>query len=495
MLKLSQLLEGKRRESSDTMGDLSPLSRQPPQSPSAASTPVSPAVSLFSAKGHTRFSSSASSLVSSPSHGNSMDIACRNPLTGVKEEEPYGSQARDLEEEYFQHFDQGLSVAEDSYLSTVSTCDGYSFTDAGMDMAHSPKKRRSDNASANGLSRIGSRISTISNRWRSKRGSDGGDGESFSPQVRSRTNSSASVFAASPTTAAPMSWVESAQIPPSPARTIFEERLSESGAQPIDIAKANHQDQDESAPQATTPLLPPLMGDDLEKSVSVIQSPLQSPSVADVSNASPDPNALRDRLANLPSPPLSSKPSIASFSRPRASTIRTVSGDVPPLTLSDPNDEWAIELGHANFTIQPEPYVPEDYDIDSFRRLRSQWDLAQCNFTKHLVRTGEHYGVTSKIYKLTQEKWESINREWKRHYEAMLAQLEAQNGPILSTIESHRDPCEQVKIPTLHDDKFPELGDGEIVGPMKIAPATGRCRDRSLKRNFFRFFHDLVSRV
>jgi hypothetical protein len=101
MLKLSQLLDAKRRESFDIMGDLSPLSRQPPQSPLTASTPVSPAVSLFSAKGHTRFSSSASSLVSTPGHGNSMDIPSRNPLTGVKEEEPFGSPARDLEEEYF----------------------------------------------------------------------------------------------------------------------------------------------------------------------------------------------------------------------------------------------------------------------------------------------------------------------------------------------------------------------------------------------------------
>lgn len=364
-----------------------------------------------------------------------------------------------------------------------------------MDTVHSPKKRRSDNASANGLSRIGSRISTISHRWKSKRASDGPDGESFSPQIRSRTNSSASVFAASPTTACQMTWVDSAQIPPSPARTIFEDRLSESNARSIDIAKANQQQLDESAPQATTPLLPPFMGDESEYPVSKIHSPLQSPSVADVSNASPDANALRDRLAGLPSPPLSTKPSIASFNRPRASTVRTVSGDVPPLTLSDPNDEWAIQLGHANFTIQPEPYVPEVYNVESFQQLRSQWDLAQCNFTKHLVRTGEHYGITSKIYKLTQEKWESINREWKRHYDAMLAQIES-NGPVLSTIESHhRDPCEQVRIPTLHDKKFPELGDGEIVGPMKIAPATGRCRDRSLKRNFFKFFQDLVSRV
>lgn len=365
-----------------------------------------------------------------------------------------------------------------------------------MDTAHSAK-RRSENVSANGLSRIGSRISTISNRWRPKRGSDGADGESSSPQTRSRANSSASAFATSPTTAAPMSWVDSSQVPPSPARTIFEECLSESGTQSIDIAKANQQGSvDESAaPQPTTPLLPPFMGEEPSYPVSKINSPLQSPSVADIPNTSPDAIALRDRLASLPSPPLSTKPSISSFNRPRASTTRTVSVDVPPLSLSDPNDEWAIQLGHANFTIQPEPYVPEACDIESFRHLRSQWDLAQCNFTKHLVRTGEHYGITSKIYSLTQDKWRSINRVWKRHYEAMLDQLEASSGPILSTIESQRDPCEQVKIPTLHDNKFPELGDGEIVGPMKIAPVTGRCRDRSLKRNFFRFFQDLVSRV
>ncbi|KAL2864601.1 uncharacterized protein BJX67DRAFT_207372 [Aspergillus lucknowensis] len=497
MLKLSQLLDAKRRDSFDTMRDLSPPSRQPPHSPLTASTPVSPAVSLFSAKGHTRLSSSASSLVSTPGHGNSIDIPSRNPLTGVKEEEPCGAPAKDLEEEYFQHFDQGLSVAEDSYLSTVSTCDDYDLTDAGMEMVHSPKKRRSDNAAANGLSRIGSRISTISNRWRSKRVSDGPDGESFSPQLRSRTSSSASVFAASPTTAAPMSWVDPAQVPPSPARTIFEERLSESGSRPIDIAKANQHDLDESAPQATTPLLPPFMGDEPTYPIaSRIHSPLQSPSVADVSDASPETNTLSDpRLASLPSPPLSTKPSIASFNRPRAGTVRTVSGDVPPLTLADPTDEWAIQLGHANFTIQPEPYVPEVCDIDAFRQLRNQWDLAQCNFTKHLVRTGEHYGITSKIYKLTQEKWESISREWKRHYDAMLAQLEAIDSPTLRMIESHCDLCEQVKIPTLHDNKFPELGDGEIVGPMKIAPATGQYRNRSLKRNFFKFFQDLVSRV
>ncbi|KAF9886226.1 hypothetical protein FE257_011949 [Aspergillus nanangensis] len=495
MLKLSQLIDVKRRDSSDNMTDPSPPSRQPPQSPltTGSSTPVSPAVSLFSAKGHTRFSSSVSSLVSSPGHGNSMDIPSKYPLTGVKEE-PSGAPARDLEEEYFQHFDQGLSTAEDSYLTSMDYFEGYDLTDTGMDIAHSPKKRRSDSISGKGLSRISSRISTISTRWKAKRASGDPDGlEIVTSELRSRTDSTSSALIN--LSGSPITLVNPSTVPPSPARTIFEERLSESGVQPIDIAKAN-QNLDESAPQATTPLLPPFMGDEpVYPTTSRVHSPLQSPSVANMSDEFADTVALPD--SRLPSPPLSTKPSVASFNRPRASTTRTVSGEALPFLLSDPNDEWANKLGHANFTIQPEPYVPEVYDIESFRHLRSQWDLAQCNFAKHLVRTGEHYGITSNIYKLTEEKWEAVDNEWKQHHEAMLSHLEITEGSSLSLIKSHCDPCEQLKIPRLHDEKFPELGDGEIVGPMKIAPATsasGLCHSPSLKRNFFKFFQDLVSR-
>ncbi|KAE8348574.1 hypothetical protein BDV28DRAFT_85372 [Aspergillus coremiiformis] len=524
MLKLSQLMDAKRRDSSEAMIE---SYRQLPQSPltTTSSTPVSPAVSLFSAKGHTRFSSSVSSLVSSPGHSNSMEIASRNPLTGVKEE-PCGAPARDLEEDYFrtlplplpqppfpwlfshcpytilltvtEHFDQDLSELECSYFASVDYSDDYDLTDAGMGIPHSPKKRRSDSVSTRGLSRVGSRISTISNRWKSRQGSDGFDTlDAFS--VRSRTNSASSTLAGP--TIVPISRVNSATVPPSPARTIFEERLSESGVQPIDIVKANRygQSDEDSSPKATTPLLPPFMGDQPTYPVtSRVQSPLQSPSVADISEEALDGTAPRDsRLAGLPSPPLSTKPSVSSFNRPRASTARTASADIPPYILSDPNDEWANKLGHANFTIQPEPYVPEVYNLESFRELRAQWDLAQCNFTKHLVRTGEHYGITSTIYKLTEEKWDCINNEWKHHHAMMLSQLESTDGHRLNLIKSHCDPYEQIKLPSLHDDKFPELGDGEIVGPMKIAPATSRsglCRSRSLKRNFFRFFQDLVSR-
>lgn len=125
--------------------------------------------------------------------------------------------------------------------------------------------------------------------------------------------------------------------------------------------------------------------------------------------------------------------------------------------------------------------------MDSFQQLRADWDIARCNFAKHLVRTGEHYGVTSYIYKLTVEKWESINADWQSHYDALLNQLGC-DGVALTLTQSH--PC-SVRVPRLHEDKFPEMGDEDIVGPMTVAG----CRAKSeKKRNFFRFFQDLVSR-
>lgn len=421
-------------------------------------------------------------------------------MTGVKEEESRDS----LEDQYFrmyrtgdetiytnespEHFDCGMT--DESYFP-MDHSDSYDLSDTGMETAPSPKKRRSDDASMKGVSRIGSRISTMSTRWKRSH-SSGTEVDAFPDDLRSRAGSASSALA-SPVVG-PLSRVDS--IPPSPARTIFEERVNDSGARPIDITRANSLSQDDNdKQQATTPLLPPLLGDDSTNIVSRVQSPLQSPSVADVSEphhwtVTSDPRF----MGILPSPPLSSKPSVASFNRPRTSTLRTVSGEAP-LVLSDPNDEWAHKLGHANFTIQPEPYVPVICDIGNFQQVRADWDIARCNFAKHLVRTGEHYGVTSTIYRLTIEKWESINREWRTQHGAMLNQLEASDGVALTLTQSNIDPCQNVRIPGLHD-KFPEMGDEDIVGPMTVAPATeiaGPCRTEK-KRNFFRFFQDLVSR-
>jgi hypothetical protein len=49
----------------------------------------------------------------------------------------------------------------------------------------------------------------------------------------------------------------------------------------------------------------------------------------------------------------------------------------------------------------------------------ADWDMAR-NYMKH-VRTGEHYGVTSKIYKLTEEKWADVDMQWKKNSELLIA--------------------------------------------------------------------------
>ncbi|KAJ5913550.1 hypothetical protein N7504_002433 [Penicillium tannophilum] len=484
MPKLSHLID--TRDSFDARD-----SRLPSPLSANTSAPASPALSLFSS--HLRVSSSVSSLV--PSVGNSMDSPNRNPLSGVKEEDlARGS----LEDQYFQHFERGTSTEEPDFI--MDPTDGYDLSDTGMDFAPSPKKRRSDSLSMKGVSRISSHISTMSTRWKSKRTS-GSPERDFTDDLRSRANSAASSALASPALC-PINRIDS--IPPSPARTIFEERMSDSGARPIDITRANSMGQDDNDNQATTPLLPPFMGEDPTSAIACrVQSPLQSPSVADVSvSDSPKYTVCSEsRFAGIPSPPLSSRPSIASMSRPRASTTsRTVSGEAAPFMLSDPNDEWANKLGHANFTIQPEPYEPTTCDLDSFHLFRADWDLARCNFAKHLVRTGEHYGTTSNIFKLTGEKWEFLNRQWRQQHDGLLTQLEMIDGVALTLTQSNIHQCEQeVRIPRLHDnDKFPEMGDEDIVGPMTVAPAaeiSGFCRTKSLKkRNFFKFFQDLVSR-
>lgn len=179
-------------------------------------------------------------------------------------------------------------------------------------------------------------------------------------------------------------------------------------------------------------------------------------------------------------------------------TLRTtISGEgAPPLVLTEGNDEWSVKLGHANFTIHPEPYIPDISDATTFRQFRDDWDLARTNYAKHLVRTGEHYGETSMIYKFTKEKWEVIEDEWKRNLETIVTN-DVKFGAILGLTKSNMSPTDSIKIPRLHDnEKFPELGDEEIVGPMSVAPAIHsniRCKSPK-RRNVFRFLHDLVNR-
>ena len=103
MQRISQLLgDSAADDHHDASPPDSPTMTTQPQSPlsSNSSAPVSPASSLFSAKGHTRDSSSVSSLVSVSGLGISFDSPTKGPLTDVKEEEPSVVDVSEPNEEY-----------------------------------------------------------------------------------------------------------------------------------------------------------------------------------------------------------------------------------------------------------------------------------------------------------------------------------------------------------------------------------------------------------
>jgi len=267
-------------------------------------------------------------------------------------------------------------------------------------------------------------------------------------------------------------------LPPTPTTSARDEGFDDFNGAFIDGHKrlSEHQEEAEDQAKPTTPLLPPIMTELPGHADIPYQSPLQSPTVAD-----PDaPSVLNSplptpRIAGLPSPPLSNKPSTASFQRQRGCTPVIPSSEIPPLAITESDDLWAQELGHANFTIHPEPYEPVEPDVEACRQLRANWEAARYNFAKHLMRTGDNHGTTSKTYHLTEEKWAEIDSIWKRNTEACIAYVSA-SGPesvtSLSQSEVIAEPPPLIKMPSLNgpksEGKFPVLGDEGIVGPMEV---------------------------
>jgi hypothetical protein len=151
-----------------------------------------------------------------------------------------------------------------------------------------------------------------------------------------------------------------------------------------------------------------------------------------------------------------------------------------------------MKLGHANFTISPEPYIPDFCDTASCKQLFADWELARRNFTKHQVRTGEYFGSTSKTYLLTEKKWAEIDALWKKFNDLAISRAAeiGQEPPSSSPAE----PAPLTMIPSLHDPKsegkFPKLGDEDIVGPMVQIASQIQYRP-SRKRAFFKLLNDI----
>ncbi|KOS18521.1 hypothetical protein ESCO_001421 [Escovopsis weberi] len=243
---------------------------------------------------------------------------------------------------------------------------------------------------------------------------------------------------------------------------------------------------------ATTPLLPPMMTGSLRNLPQ--KSPLQSPSIASTSPASPQ----------LQRSSISTEPSRNSLQQMPA--LAELPFSLPPSIVQE-QDAWSDRLGHANFTIMPVPYELDSMTTEAVMKYRDDWDAARVNYTKHLVRTGENYGHTSKIYALTEAKWAETEQKWRATYDIALRELDSiaptsmmmsrsrsrgrgrgraeatlyagarghfsSNDDALAAVHWRRmEDCVPAAVPQLlealdADGKFPSRGDEGIVGPMQ----------------------------
>jgi hypothetical protein len=361
------------------------------------------------------------------------------------------------------------------------------------------KRRRSVEASAHSVThRLERSFPSLSRKVRERKRSS-----TFSRPSRSTTPSRAPSTRTSSMTSSihqMQGYDPSDRLPSSslPSARSSREQLPESiASSPIDIAKANALDLNvndiEAERFATTPLLPPMLVTTRFDDVPT-QSPLQSPTVA---MADPMHSLVTTPVDSpptraFPTPPLSTKASLASVKAARSSPL-VPSADIPPIMLADPNDKWALTLGHDNFTIHPEPYLPDVCDATSLKQLFANWEQARRNFTKHQVRMAEHNGPTSKVYLLCEQKWAEIDALWKKNND--LANSRATALGEEPEPSSPLEPAPLSKMPTLNDPKsdgkFPKLGDEDIVGPMVQIASPILQRTPPRKRAFFKFLADL----
>ncbi|KAF2266664.1 hypothetical protein CC78DRAFT_577976 [Lojkania enalia] len=465
-------------------------------SASDCSTPPTPSIS---SRAHLRHPSSNSSLSSSPPAHEPIEVPNSSGKLPKLTEEPVEREDEYITSDPFRPSCDNEPWEHSRSLSgrlmygavTYDFADDYFSHDSEL---HLSKRRRSVESTTNSITnKIERRFPSLSRRVRENRKRASTLGKTSRSATPSRVPSTRS---SSMTSSIQQVFDSSEKFPPTPAQS-SKERLDELlASSPIDIAKANSHDSDAEEEEeeeerfATTPLLPPLLIKARLDDVPA-QSPLQSPTIADTTYSLVATPIDTPPARAFPTPPLSSKPSVSSFKASRPGHM-VPSSDIPPIMLTDPNDKWAIKLGHANFTIQPEPYVPEICDTTSLRQLFADWEQARCNFTKHQVRTGEHFGVTSKTYLLTEQKWTEIDALWKRNHDLALSRAAALGEEPEPT--SPLEPAPLSKMPTLSDPrgegKFPKLGDEDIVGPM-VQIASQLQKQPSRKRAFFQLFRDI----
>ena len=210
------------------------------------------------------------------------------------------------------------------------------------------KRQRAGDLSSSGFtSRLGTRFPTLSQKWRNKRA---GKTTSIVDSLqdvkpsRSRANSTRA--------SSLMGSEKDSQSPPTPARSIHDDQADNINSPAVDVPSAEaHNEEAEPEMKASTPLLPPIMTNISSHLQEVpMQSPLQSPTIADQDLPSVAHTPITHtpitspQLPGLPSPPLSTRPSISSFHRHPL----LPASEIPPHPQGSYNHPRTHKLRHPN---------------------------------------------------------------------------------------------------------------------------------------------------
>nr|OQO18617.1 hypothetical protein B0A51_15022 [Rachicladosporium sp. CCFEE 5018] len=473
---------------------------------STASTPVTP---TFSSRNHGHWSST-SSLGTTPDSPVNLS---KSPLHDLVED-PDEREDEQLDEDVNESYeleDEPLCICDTPFCAHQTSRDSRTTViisptpewspgdDAAIASLPSFQRRRSGELSHESLvTRISRGWPSVSSRWRDHKPTTSLSNPHIHSAPPSRS-SSVRLGSLRQSLSAQLDSRNNMTPPYTPIEPSLPEmdfsRRARGAPSPLEISMPVSEDPIDGRDLASTPLLPPTMENLMKDTHHEVQSPLQSPTVAESADSFRRHHTpiLTPTFTSMPTPPLSSTPSIASFGQYSSGHIpRTC--DIPPMNISDNGDVWASKLGHANFHITPAPYFPEHCSPCNCKRLLDDWEAARKDWMQQQAHLSEHYGPTSQIFRLATEKWTQIDAIWRANHELATAQAGVANTD--STVHQPlAETAPLTRLPSLNDPqqpaKFPKIEDADIVGPM-VQYAKIQRRP-SKRQGFLRLFTDPAS--
>jgi hypothetical protein len=118
----------------------------------------------------------------------------------------------------------------------------------------------------------------------------------------------------------------------------------------------------------------------------------------------------------------------------------------------DPSTDVAgpIESDTAEFIAYPQPYLPKIFNVEAYRRYRSDSDHARREYTKHIVAIGKLHGWESAIYNTMEQKWACIDALWQRNNAITISSiLKDYKGSSSGQVSSHKHVKRSLKLDVL----------------------------------------------